>query len=36
MNKILIAPSILSADFSRLAQEISDAEKGGQTGSISM
>jgi len=29
MNKILIAPSILSADFSKLGQEIKDAEKAG-------
>ncbi len=29
MNKILIAPSILSADFSRLGTEIVSAEKGG-------
>ncbi|MFA6320895.1 MAG: ribulose-phosphate 3-epimerase [Candidatus Omnitrophota bacterium] len=29
MNKILIAPSILSADFSKLGQEIKDAEKSG-------
>ena len=29
MNKILIAPSILSADFSRLGEEIKDAEKSG-------
>lgn len=29
MQKILIAPSILSADFSRLGQEIKDVEKGG-------
>lgn len=29
MNKILIAPSILSADFSKLAQEIRDVEKAG-------
>lgn len=28
-NKILIAPSILSADFSRLGEEIQDAEKSG-------
>ena len=27
MNKILIAPSILSADFSKLGQEIKDVEK---------
>jgi len=29
MRKVLIAPSILSADFSRLGQEIKDIEKGG-------
>jgi ribulose-phosphate 3-epimerase len=29
MQKILVAPSILSADFSRLGQEIRDAEKAG-------
>ena len=29
MQKILIAPSILSADFSKLGQEIKDAEKAG-------
>ncbi|MFA5146393.1 MAG: ribulose-phosphate 3-epimerase [Candidatus Omnitrophota bacterium] len=29
MNRILIAPSILSADFSKLGQEIKDVEKGG-------
>lgn len=29
MNKILIAPSILSADFSKLGQEIRDVEKAG-------
>ena len=29
MQKILIAPSILSADFSRLGQEIKDVEKAG-------
>ena len=29
MNKILIAPSILSADFSRLAEEIKSVEKAG-------
>lgn len=29
MNKILIAPSILSADFSKLAQEIKEVEKSG-------
>lgn len=29
MSKILIAPSILSADFSKLGQEIKDVEKGG-------
>ena len=29
MNKILIAPSILSADFSKLGQEIKDVEKAG-------
>ena len=29
MNKILIAPSILSADFSKLGQEIKDVEKCG-------
>ena len=29
MNKILIAPSILSADFSRLGEEIKDVEKSG-------
>lgn len=29
MPKILIAPSILSADFSKLGQEIKDVEKGG-------
>ena len=29
MDKILIAPSILSADFSRLGQEIKDVEKAG-------
>jgi len=29
MSKILIAPSILSADFSRLGQEIRDAQNGG-------
>ncbi|WP_040948600.1 ribulose-phosphate 3-epimerase [Gorillibacterium massiliense] len=29
MNKLLIAPSILSADFSRLGSEIEDAERGG-------
>ncbi len=29
MNKILIAPSILSADFSKLGQEIKAVEKGG-------
>jgi ribulose-phosphate 3-epimerase len=28
-RKVLIAPSILSADFSRLAQEIAEVEKGG-------
>lgn len=28
-NKTLIAPSLLSADFSRLAEEIRDVEKGG-------
>jgi ribulose-phosphate 3-epimerase len=29
MNKILIAPSILSADFSKLGQEVKDVEKAG-------
>jgi ribulose-phosphate 3-epimerase len=29
MNKVLIAPSILSADFSKLGQEIKDVEKAG-------
>lgn len=29
MGKVLIAPSILSADFSKLGQEIKDVEKGG-------
>ena len=29
MKKILIAPSVLSADFSRLAEEIRDVEKAG-------
>jgi len=29
MQKILVAPSILSADFSKLAQEIKDVEKAG-------
>jgi ribulose-phosphate 3-epimerase len=29
MNKILVAPSILSADFSRLAAEVREAEKAG-------
>ncbi|MDO8525539.1 MAG: ribulose-phosphate 3-epimerase [Candidatus Omnitrophota bacterium] len=29
MNKILIAPSILSADFSRLGEEMASAEKAG-------
>ena len=29
MNKVLIAPSILSADFSKLGQEIEDAEDAG-------
>jgi ribulose-phosphate 3-epimerase len=29
MNKILIAPSILSADFSKLGQEIKDVERAG-------
>lgn len=29
MTKVLIAPSILSADFSRLGQEIKDVEKAG-------
>jgi ribulose-phosphate 3-epimerase len=29
VRKILIAPSILSADFGRLAEEIQDVEKGG-------
>jgi ribulose-phosphate 3-epimerase len=29
MQKVLIAPSILSADFSRLGQEIKDVEKAG-------
>ena len=29
MNKILIAPSILSADFAKLGQEIRDVEKAG-------
>lgn len=29
MRKVSIAPSILSADFSRLAEEIQDVEKGG-------
>ncbi len=29
MNKILIAPSILSADFAKLGQEIKDVEKAG-------
>jgi ribulose-phosphate 3-epimerase len=29
MNKVLIAPSILSADFSKLGQEIKDIEKAG-------
>src|SRR3989338_6739087 len=29
MQKILIAPSILSADFSKLGEEIRDVEKGG-------
>lgn len=28
-NKVIIAPSILSADFSRLGEEIRDIEKGG-------
>ena len=29
MQKVLIAPSILSADFSKLGQEVKDAEKAG-------
>ena len=29
MNKVIIAPSILSADFSKLGQEIKDVEKAG-------
>ena len=29
MNKIIIAPSILSADFSKLGQEIKDVQEGG-------
>src|SRR3989338_7411312 len=29
MRKIMIAPSILSADFAKLGQEIRDAERGG-------
>ena len=29
MHKVLIAPSILSADFSKLGQEIKDVEKAG-------
>ena len=29
MRKVLVAPSILSADFSKLGQEIRDVEKGG-------
>ncbi|MCM8761497.1 MAG: ribulose-phosphate 3-epimerase [Candidatus Omnitrophica bacterium] len=29
MNKVLIAPSILSADFSKLGQEIKDVERSG-------
>ena len=29
MQKVLIAPSILSADFSKLGQDVRDAEKAG-------
>ena len=29
MNQIKISPSILSADFSRLAEQVSDAEEAG-------
>lgn len=36
MNPIYIAPSILSADFAKLGEEVADVERGEPTGCMSM